>query len=194
MRTALVIAAIVLPTLALPTPARAEAFCEDLWIARNTMFHRAGFCFSSVLGRALFDTTRCTGTTPRLSPADAQMADHARWMEAELGCKVDTARPASARMRNQAARLARLRDIPVADEFGWACHGYRGPAFDLHGGAGAETPVIGQALPETTLFSEHLLRNGWAFVVARDPATGATLAEGWTPRRTASEECRFEAG
>ena len=36
-------------------PAAADERCHDLWFARNAIMDRAGYCFGSVLGQAVFD-------------------------------------------------------------------------------------------------------------------------------------------
>lgn len=180
--------------LVLPAPALADTFCEDLWIARNTIFHTAGFCFGSTLGKALFDTSRCTGTSPALPPDQADMVDHARMIEADLGCAVDTTRAPDARMRAEAARLLRFRDVPVPDVYGWACHHYRGAAFALLSGAADDAPATGSAPTGATLTTGHRHIGDWVFVTARDPATGALLVEGWTRHKTRSADCLHEAG
>lgn len=34
--------------------------CDDLWVARNEIFHRNGYCFRSQRGQDYFDNTGCT--------------------------------------------------------------------------------------------------------------------------------------
>lgn len=179
--------------MVLPMPARADPWCETLWLTRNAIFHRAGQCFASPLGQALFDNSRCIGTA-QLAAADAAAVADLRRMESERGCRVATDRAPSARMRAEAARLARLRDIPVPDDFGWACLGYLGAGLTLHSGASFDSPVTGQAMAGTMIYSEHLLRNGWAFLVVTAVPGGPALAEGWTQDRIARGQCREEAG
>ncbi|QYK39880.1 MAG: DUF4453 domain-containing protein [Paracoccaceae bacterium] len=186
--------AILTVLLALPVPAGADTFCEDLWIARNTIFHRAGYCFGSALGQGLFGNAGCIGTSPQLASADAEAVDQIRLMENDAGCRVATTSAPTARMRTEAARLSRLRDIPAADHNGWACLGYTGPGLTLRSGASADSPVTGQATAGQFLFSEYLLRDGWKFVVATTGHGRPTVAEGWTRDTTAPGECLEEAG
>lgn len=194
MRPALMTTLFPALLLALPGPAAANSFCEDLWIARNTLFHRAGHCFASPLGEALFGNAGCNASGSALSAEDTEAVNQIRWMEGQFACRVDTGRAADERMRAEAARLARLRDIPALDEFGWACHGYRGPGITLRSGASDKAPVTGQVTAGQTMGSEHLLRGDWMFVtVSHGPGT-ARLAEGWTRQRVQPGECEQEAG
>ena len=41
------------------TPAFALDHCEEWWFTRNLVFDRAGYCFSSPLGQAVFDNSDC---------------------------------------------------------------------------------------------------------------------------------------
>lgn len=178
----------------IPAPALADAWCEDIWIARNALFHRAGHCFGSPLGKGLFGNAGCTGSLPALAPADAEAVAHLRRMEQDFGCALPVDRPPSARMREQAASLARLRDIPVPDEYAWACHGYRGPGMVLRSGASDDAPAIGQAGAGALIGSDHQWRGDWLFVRVRAEPGGPILAEGWTRDTVRPGDCEQEAG
>ncbi|HMO09183.1 MAG TPA: DUF4453 domain-containing protein [Paracoccaceae bacterium] len=180
--------------LCLPAPAAADAWCEHLWITRNAFFHRAGHCFGSVLGQELFGNAGCKGNAPALAPDDAEAVAHLRWMEGEHGCRVATNRAPSSRMRAEAARIAALRDIPVADIHGWACHGYRGPGIALRSGASDDAPVTGQVTAGQTMGSEHQFRGDWMFATVSSGPGTPRLAEGWTRQRVQPGECEQEAG
>lgn len=185
-------------TAVIPVPALADAWCEDIWIARNAIFDRAGHCFGSRLGTDLFDNTGCSGSTPPLAPDDAEAVAHLRRLEQDMGCAVPTDRPPSARMREQAARVARLRDVPVPDEYGWACHGYRGPGMVLRSGASDAAPEIGRAIGQAeggpVIGSDHQWRGDWLFVTVRPEPGGPILAYGWTRDRVGPGDCAQEAG
>lgn len=97
-------------------------------------------------------------------------------------------------MQAEAARLSRLRDLPVPDDFGWGCPGYSGPPLTLRSGASDASPVIGQAMPGLFLYSEYLRRDGWTFIVARRGSGGMTVTEGWTRDAIRSSDCIEDAG
>jgi hypothetical protein len=177
-----------------PAPALADAWCEDIWIARNAFFARAGHCFGSVLGREVFGNAGCTGSLPTLAAEDAEAVAHLQRLEQDMGCAVPTDRPPSARLRERAARLARLRDIPVPDEYGWACHGYRGPGMVLRSGASDTAPEIGRAGPGTVIGSDHQWRGKWLYVTVKTEPGGPILADGWTRDTVRPGACEHEAG
>lgn len=190
MRTALLIVMALAPA----APASASAFCESAWVARNAMFHRAGHCFSGRLGQELFGNAGCAGTNPALSAADAAAVARTREIEAMAGCRIVTPRSPSAAMRAEAARLARLRDIPAPEEGGWACLGYRGPGLALRSGASADSPMTGTVGSGAFVWSEHQGRGDWTFFTASDGPNRPILVEGWTREGIRPGECDQEAG
>ena len=179
---------------ALPAAAQPIDWCEERWVARNTIFHRAGFCFSSALGQQLFGNAGCTGTNPVLTPADREAVDAIRAQEQAAGCRVNTSRGPNASMRRMAAEMAMLVDVPAPDEFGWGCLGYRGPAMPLRAGASPAAPVIGMVEPGQFVYSQHLGRNGWTYFVASRTPGGPMVAHGWSPRGIQQGGCDQEAG
>jgi len=52
---------------ALAAPAAALEICDELWFTRNLIYDRAGYCFSSPLGRAVFDNSDCTGSALKIA-------------------------------------------------------------------------------------------------------------------------------
>ena len=61
---------ILLLGLVWPVQAWALEICDDLWLTRNLIFDRAGYCFGSVLGKSVFDNEGCTPGVPELAEAD----------------------------------------------------------------------------------------------------------------------------
>lgn len=53
-------------------PVLASDTCHDLWFTRNAIIDRAGYCFGSPLGQAIFDNTGCIGKSVNLPPQDAR--------------------------------------------------------------------------------------------------------------------------
>ncbi|WP_071673767.1 DUF4453 domain-containing protein [Nioella nitratireducens] len=149
--------------LCLPTLARADTIsCELPWFIRNLMFDRAGYCFSSPLGRALFDNSDCTGSD-RLSPRDAAAVAQIRALERGMGCHIDTN---GWRLEHQDTlaylRGVRLLPVPVADESG--CIGYLGPDLPLLAAPAGKGPILG-VLPTGADIAFGFRDEGqWAFV------------------------------
>lgn len=75
-----------------PNCSFADLSCDELWFARNAMMDKAGYCFGSPLGKALFDNSDCTTTDPQLESAAQAMVQQITKNEAALSCVVDTQR------------------------------------------------------------------------------------------------------
>lgn len=60
--------------------------CEQLWYARNLIFHNNGYCFETARARAVFDTNQCMTRTPRLSSAEEREVQRLRAAEKVNGC------------------------------------------------------------------------------------------------------------
>jgi hypothetical protein len=184
--------ALLLP--ALPGPAQATTTCEELWVTRNMLFHRAGYCFGSALGQALFGNAGCTQTDAGAVTVDRQAVDYMRGLEQSIGCRVNTGAGPTPAMQARKAALDRLIDIPVPDELGFACWGWRGGAFALHAGASATSPVIGTAQPRQSLIFNHWRRGDWSYVEVSDGPGTAVVAEGWAQTEVGRGMCDQEAG
>ena len=70
------------------TAAQARS-CYDLWYARNEIYARNGYCFSTDLGRRVFGSWPCWTTNPRLSRAERARVNAIRAQEMARGCKVN---------------------------------------------------------------------------------------------------------
>ena len=69
-------------------PAHAQnAECKRLWVERNAIFHDAGYCFGSRLGRAVFNNHNCFTKKPRLSNSVDRRVKRILARERRLGCK-----------------------------------------------------------------------------------------------------------
>lgn len=174
--------------------AAASPFCDLLWVTRNMLFDREGYCFGSVLGAALFDNAGCTPGGPALSAEPAAAVTRMKELEARSGCRTDTAAAPSAGQRAIHARLLRLQDLPEPDELGWACIGYLGPGVALRSGASAASPAVGRAEPGQSLVFNYLPRGGWHYVIVTGGADSGTYTEGWAEIDIAPGFCREEAG
>ena len=177
-----------------PAAAGATPFCDLLWITRNAVFDRAGYCFASPLGVALFDNADCTASRPALPPAEAAAVARMTALEDRIGCRVDTRAAPTPGQRAIQARLARLDDLPEPDEVGWACIGYLGPPFDLHAGASQTSAAVGRAGPGQSLVLNYRPRDGWHYLIVTGGPDGASYQEGWGRIDIAENLCREQAG
>ncbi len=138
--------------------------CEDWWVARNLIFDRAGYCFSTPLGRALFDNAGCTTTDPALTAEAAATVAQIRSLETDYACAVDTTRTTL----NDPGLLELYRlfeDIPVRDIGESGCLGYRGDPLALRSGARADAPVTGWLQPGMSVGFAHFARGDYDFLM-----------------------------
>ncbi|GKY88839.1 YARHG domain-containing protein [Sinisalibacter aestuarii] len=157
--------AAALIALSLASPALGYDECDDLWFARNLVFDRAGYCFASPLGRAVFDNTGCTGTGVALSPDAARLVAYVRAREAALGCAVDTTRTAPDLDRLDLLFAQEVVTAPGEDASG--CLGWTGAPLDVLAGPRTDAPVLARVAPGddiatgTVYFPDH---PGWAHI------------------------------
>src|SRR5690606_19358983 len=99
----------------LAQPAFAIETCDELWFTRNLIYDRAGYCFASELGRAVFDNTGCIPGEAKLSPDAVNTVAVIQQLEQDLDCKIDN----TGRRLNVPNIQVRLQmiDIPVPDEY-----------------------------------------------------------------------------
>lgn len=172
---------LVIAALFLPPAVKAADYCEEAWVLRNMIFDRQGYCFGSVTGQMLFDNAGCTGKNVKLDPPQTSTVAFIREGETHVGCKINTSRPPTADMRAVYAQFSEFIDLPAPDYVGgYACWGYRGPAFDLRAGASASAPLIGTAQTGqsvvTTYYSHY---EGWQFYTIVSGPGGDTILSGW---------------
>ena len=60
--------------------------CHKLWIARNEIFHRNGYCFKSEKGIRYFDNSNCTSSAPKLSVLEQRNKRTIRTWEIRKRC------------------------------------------------------------------------------------------------------------
>ncbi len=156
-------------------PATAQAYCEDLWLTRNIVFDRAGYCFGSVLGQSIFDNSDCTTKTPELSAEDRALVDSIKQHEARNGCRVDTSARALS-LPTVEWRRAMLM-LPIRDEFESACIGWKGPPVPLRVDVSPTAAVTATvAAGDTLLYSHYPEGDYWFVTLIRSEVT---VAEGW---------------
>lgn len=182
MRTpAILLAAALLSAGSAPAAAQGVGFCTEAWVIRNMIFDRLGHCFGSVAGQMLFDNSDCVVSGPTPPPRLAEDIALIREGESFAGCRIDTGSPPSAAMRQTVARMSRFVDLPVPDHIGgYACWGYRGPAFRLHSGTSVDTPVTGIAQTGQSIVTTYMgAPGGWIFGEIVTGPGGSLIAEGW---------------
>jgi len=153
---------VVLLALLSAAPAAALEVCDELWFTRNLIYDRAGYCFTSTLGQAVFDNTGCIGTDVEPDPALVETLASVRDLEREWECSIDTSRRALA-IPDLAARM-RILDIPVPDGYDSACIGWRGVEIALHTARDPGSPVTGVIRTGETIQWSFWPVDGWSFV------------------------------
>ena len=61
--------------------------CQDLWVARNELYHRGGYCFKSRRGRNFFGNQGCYTKSPRFSRTERNNVARIKRWEGRLGCR-----------------------------------------------------------------------------------------------------------
>ena len=158
-------------------PAAALDVCDDLWFTRNLVFDRAGYCFGSVLGQAVFDNADCTTKSPNLNAADKAVVERVRAAEAEWGCKVD-----SGRSQLNVERIwfrALLSDLPIPSGYESACVPYIGAPTEALAGRSLGAEPVGRLEAGMTVLFEHQSEPGWEFIRVVTPE--GPEWQGWVP-------------
>lgn len=179
--------------LAFPPNAALADFCEDLWFTRNAVMHRAGYCFASPLGKAVFGNKGCRGKSVALSAERKSTVAKIQSLEKKERCKVDT-RAVSLNLPDLSIRR-RLVDLPVRDEFESGCIGWRSARAPLYDGYGAGAEVIGWVEPGDAVILSHINVGDWAYVTTHAEGSAGLKAGGWARGADFNEKnCESLAG
>ncbi|WP_116131741.1 DUF4453 domain-containing protein [Tropicimonas sp. IMCC34043] len=186
---------VVLSFLAAPAVAEVweygEAECNELWFTRNLIMDRAGYCFGSALGQALFDNRDCRGKDVQLSAAQSAQVRKIQALETQIGCKVNTSRRSLD--LPFMAELRRLRDMPLPADGGWACIGWQGAAVPLYDGYSAGAQVVGQIRPGDWVGYGYIGDGGRTVVMVRRGGERGNGMLGWMDDSVRAS-CAEEAG
>ncbi|SFT49818.1 DUF4453 domain-containing protein [Sedimentitalea nanhaiensis] len=159
------------------TPVLADGACDDLWMTRNHVMDRAGYCFGSVLGQTVFDNSDCTGRQVELSPSETDIVQKVQALEARIGCRVDTNRTWLDLPDINFRKV--LTSLPVLDELPGKCIGWSGPETPLYAGHQEPFQVIGKIMPGDDVGYNHLSVADWTYVTTHVPYGEAMKSAGW---------------
>lgn len=162
-----------------PITAAADALCDELWLTRNTVFDRAGYCFGSTLGKEVFDNSDCTTSAPALDAEGEQIVAVVREVEEEFACSVDTSRVVL-QVADVDQRRA-LHHLPVKTGYESTCLGYNGPPLLLTAGRHPDTAIFGEIFPGDDIQFEHIPMDGMDFIDMGDGRMGWVSSRLITP-------------
>ena len=173
-----------------PVQAFGLEICDDLWLTRNLIFDRAGYCFGSVLGKSIFDNEGCTAGVPVLEDADQALVDRLREMEAEWECDVDTSQDFLA-VPSLGLRVG-LVDLPIATGFESSCLGWKGGRLPLRTERHEDGILTGAARDGDDLSFQFEDVDGWSFVAVSQ--NGIPAGGGWAKIELNQANCTALAG
>lgn len=150
--------------------------CNQLWFMRNLIMDRAGYCFGSTLGQALYDNSDCRGKQVTLTAAQQRQVAKIQKLERQIGCKVNTGR------RQLDAPLMpllrRLRDMPLPDNGASACT-WAGPPLSLRDGYSPGARAIGQVDAGDRIEFGWIGEGSWNVFTISKGGYGGPIMLGW---------------
>lgn len=184
-----------------PTVALAETSqtCGELWFARNAMLNDAGYCFSTPLGRSLFDNTDCTTRQPIIDQDVSDQISLIQKLEREppftlqqARCRIDTSQPSLDQVPYIGMRF-RVTFQPATDGTAGGCIGYTGESFLLFEAPDSNSRVLGRVESGNSFSLSHLPWQDWNFaLVWADDIVGEPVTLGWY-RQDIGENCMLFA-
>lgn len=180
------LAALAALTALTASPAAASS-CEEMWFVRNLVFDRAGLCFSSPLGAAVFDNSDCVPAGPApLSAREAEIVAQIKGFEADLSCEVDSSATVFELPTEAALRSA--EELPVPSYGESLCAGFNAPTVPLRAAPRLAAEVISSVTAGDDVGFGYEPVAGWEYVVT-------VRGGGWMPRDTIGpESCEGWAG
>ncbi len=175
----------------MPSFAAASDGCHDLWFTRNLIMDRAGYCFGSPLGKAVFDNSDCSGKSISLDARSKRLVGRIQSLEKQYACAVDT-KSERLEIDDLFVRF-RLVDLPVAEEFPGGCLGWLGPETTLYTGRSSDLPPIGRIGRGDYVGFFHVPEGGWTYVTVADPGW-VVKGGGWMRGDFGTVDCRDWAG
>ncbi|MEP4197149.1 MAG: YARHG domain-containing protein [Aliishimia sp.] len=172
-------------------PALARDYCDEMWFTRNLIFDKAGYCFGSALGQAVFDNTDCTTKAPNLTADEKRAISDIKSEETRVECKINSKTIRALDIPNIDFRKS-VHPIPIPDAHGFGCFGWKGVPFSLYRGTDTSGPAVAQVLAGDDIFFFHWSKTNWVFLtIKRDE----TEFQGWAkPLPTNETTCTKMAG
>lgn len=164
-----------------PALADIEDRCADLWFSRNAMLDKVGYCFSTPLGKAIFNNNNCTTKQPKVSSEVSEQIAAIRMLEqgdadgVYQSCHIDTSQR---ELDLPVLELRKQLDFqPVTDGGVAMCIGYRDGEQTLYSAPRKTATKTGAIRQGDSVMMGHLDWNGWSFgTVWRDDRPDAV---GW---------------
>ena len=173
------------------TLAHANTTCDDLWLARNTIFKSHGYCFGSTLGKTIFGNANCTTVEPKIT---TELEDRVQkiWQRAKLlGCQTDQARTTLPIYNLEQRKL--ILHQPIATMTESACIGYKGETFSLFDAPNDGATEIGSIQKGDDIGWFHDDEKTWSFMTTLSKQDGSTPVSGWSVEKV-FPNCEAAAG
>jgi len=180
----------ILLCLIVPAPVAALEICDDLWFTRNLVFHRAGHCFGSVLGKAVFGDEGCNKDGGAPDKDALALIERVRGLEAEFNCDVDTTQDFLAVPVFEQRKD--LIDLPFPSEIESACVGWKGGRLALRKAHKDGAELLGAVRDGDTLLFQYQDVGDWMFVEVQQ--NGIPAGMGWAKPEISKENCEMVAG
>jgi len=172
------------------SPVAALEICDDLWFTRNLVFDRAGYCFGSELGKAVFGNEGCVKGPLELDDASVKLVARLRGLEKDWNCKVDTSQSFLAVHAIEQRKA--LVDLPMPTGGESGCLGWLGERIVLRAERKDTGAVVGAVRIADTLLFQFEDVDGWSFVevLQNDIPAG----QGWAKLEISNKTCAGLAG
>ncbi|MCB8838459.1 YARHG domain-containing protein [Aurantimonas sp. VKM B-3413] len=156
----------------------ADKFCERLWVARNAIFDRAGHCFSSPLGKAVFDDADCRPGKTSLTAEDRAEVERLQAAERQRGCRIDTQKRTLD--IDDAPQIRALAVFGLPGSFEFSCIRFRGPdPLPLYSAPSGNAATVGRIKPGENVLFEYAERDGFELAAVGGGRTGEPVRLGW---------------
>lgn len=187
---------LVLLTLGCTPAHAANIFCETAWFARNLFYAKAGHCFDTPLGRAVFGE-RCEGAATLGPDAQRRIEEIRAYEVSGRGCTVNSENETFERL--DALALRRRLDVhPLRSGEESSCGDWRGEPLVLRAAPSSTARIVGTVEPGENIGYSHQWEGSWEMVevyAPRPDARSELVALGWLDGGTVDNAlCGFMAG
>jgi hypothetical protein len=157
-------------------PTSAVANCADYWFTRNLIFDRAGYCFGSPLGQAIFDNGDCTTKSPVLAAQDKAAVARLRANEADSQCQMNTQARSLPLPDIAFRKQLQTIPIPLPRNSAAGCLTWSGGDAMIHNGASDGFAIVGRITNGANIYFNYELAGNWSYVAVE---SGGGLFQGW---------------